>query len=393
MAIVPRTPLLAVIGVLLVGALPALAAATPATNTAGAQGLQRAVGREVFGLFTPNERQYMLEVADYSVLSTVAFFAIGANVDGHLATRTASGAPTSSWAAWNSDWMDKVIARAHAAGTRVVLTIRRFGWSSAERADMVALLSSASRRALLSQEIADAAAARGDGVNLDFEPMPKEVAADFVTFVRQVRAALDAKRPGLYLTFDATGYASFYRVADLTASGAADAVFIMGYPYHTRLADRAGAVSPLSGLSYDLTDTVDRFMAQTTPDKIILGLPYYGQEWSTETRYLHSATRDSPEIYGFSSSRSLDSAITFGRLNGVRWDEEQMVPWTRYRYKACGSCPETWRQLYYDNKRSLGLKYDLVNTRDLRGVGFWRIGIEGNRPALYQLLRDKFPPP
>jgi spore germination protein YaaH len=88
----------------------------------------------------------------------------------------------------------------------------------------------------------------------------------------------------------------------------------------------------------------------------------------------------------------LDLAIRDGRIHGVRWDSEQKVPWTRWLYRACASCPRTWRQLYYENKRSLALKYDLVNARDLAGVGFWRIGYEGNRPGLYQLLRDKFGP-
>jgi spore germination protein YaaH len=397
-----RPSLVAILVALLLAALPGSVAAAAAEHKGAAPdaevkgagaGAGRALSREVFGFFTTSERDYMLDVADYGVLSTVAFFAIDARVDGHLALTNSQGTPTAAWAAWNSSWMDNVMARAAEAGTRVVLTIKRFGWSDTERADMVALLSDAGRRALLVDEIADAVALRGDGVNIDFEPMPKEVAIDFVDFIRQLRIALDGKRPGLYLTFDATGYGANYKVAELTASDAADAVFIMGYPFAGGYSDRAGATSPLSGLAYDLTDTVDRFLGQTTPDKIILGVPYYGREWSTTTRYLHSRTRPEGATYGYSVSRRLDGAIHEGRLHGVRWDSEQMVPWTRWRYRACATCPETWRQLYYDNKRSLGLKYDLVNARDLAGVGFWRIGYEGNRPALYQLLRDKFGPP
>lgn len=391
MVIRPRPSLFAPLIALFLAAVLGVGA-TAMADDGGAPIAGRALSREVFGFFSASERDYMLDVADYSVLSTVAFFAVDARADGHLAKMTAAGTPTATWAAWNSGWMDEIMARADAAGTRVVLTIKRFGWSDTERADMVALLSSASRRATLADQIADAAAARGDGVNIDFEPMPREVAADFVTFIRQLRSALDAKRAGLYLTFDATGWGTNYRVAELTASGAADAVFIMGYPYHGGYSDRAGATSPLSGMAYDLTDTVDRFLAQTTPDKVILGLPYYGREWSTDTRYLHSTTRDAGPTYGYSRSRLLDGAIRDGRLHGVRWDAEQLVPWTRWLYRACAACPETWRQLYYENKRSLGLKYDLVNERDLAGVGFWRIGYEGNRPALYQLLRDKFGP-
>jgi spore germination protein YaaH len=351
-----------------------------------------AVSREVYGFFTASERQYMLEVADYSTLTTIAYFAIDAKADGSLARLRANGSPTSAWAAWTSTWMDQVIAKAHASGTRVVMTVTRFAWASEGRAEMIALLENPAARARLATEIADAVTARGvDGVNIDFEPIPTAVADEFVTFVREVRSALDARQAGLHLAFDTTGYATNYDIASLTASGAADAVFIMGYPYHGSFSQRAGATSPLSGLTYDLTDTVDRILAQTTPDKVILGLPYYGYEWSTQTRYVHSLVRPEGPTYGTSRSRRIGEAIAMGNRYGTRWDAAQMVPWTRWLYRACSTCPQTWRQLYFENVRSLGLKYDLVNARDLAGVGFWRIGYEGNRPSLYRLLREKFP--
>ena len=39
---------------------------------------------------------------------------------------------------------------------------------------------------------------------------------------------------------------------------------------------------------------------------------------------------------------------------------------------------------------SLGLKYDLVNARGLRGAGIWALGYDGTRPELYALLKRKF---
>ena len=62
----------------------------------------------MFAFFTPNARDYMLESADYSTLTTVAFFALDALVDGEL-EKTRNGVPTTQWAAWTSDWMDQVI--------------------------------------------------------------------------------------------------------------------------------------------------------------------------------------------------------------------------------------------------------------------------------------------
>jgi spore germination protein YaaH len=287
--------------------------------------------------------------------------------------------------------MDEVIQKAHAGGCKVVLSVKRFAWKAAERATTIALLSSANARARLAEEIADAVVARGvDGINLDFEPIPVEVKYDFVTFVRLVRSELDEREPGLSLTFDATGYITNYRIAELTAEGAADAVFVMGYPYKGSRSKRAGAVAPLDGVGYGLQETVDAYLARTTADKVILGLPYYGYEWSTETKYRHSRTRPAGPTYGYPNSDRIGAAIDLGALHGRRWDPEQLVAWTRWRYQACPSCPWTWRQLYYDDVESLGLKYDMVLERGLRGVGLFKIGSDAGHPELNDLLQERF---
>lgn len=365
-------------------------ALNPGAFGAGVQAAEaNTQGREVFGFFTPNARDYMLNMADYSTLTTVAFFGVDALADGRLET-TRNGVPTNQWAAWTSDWMDEVIEKAHAADSRVVLVIKRFAWSAAERAVTMALLSSSDARARLASEIADAVVGRGvDGVNLDFEPIPRDVKYDFVTFVRLVRQELDERQPGLFLTFDATGHIANYRIAELTADGAAHAVFVMGYPYKGSWSKRAGAVAPLAGVKYGLRETVDAYLARTSADKVILGLPYYGFEWSTETRYVHSRTRPAGSTYGSPSTQQIGSAIDFGAAYGRRWDAEQLVPWTRWRYQSCPSCPWTWRQLYYDDVESLGLKYDMIIERGLGGVGVFKLGNDAGHPELIDLLQEK----
>jgi spore germination protein YaaH len=362
----------------------------PLGLASSAQASTDSEGREVFAFFTPNASEYMLESADYSTLTTVAFFGVDALADGTLET-TRDGAVTTQWAAWTSDWMDEVIAKAHAAGCKVVLTVKRFAWSAAERALTTALLSNADTRAHLAEEIADAVIARGvDGVNLDFEPIPTDVKYDFVTFVRLLRQELDERQAGLFLTFDATAHIANYRIADLTAEGAADAVFVMGYPFKSSGSKHAGANSPLDGVKYGLPETVDAYLARTSVDNVILGLPYYGYEWSTETKYLHSATRPIGPTYGYPNSKPIGSAIDFATAKGRRWDAQQLVAWTRWRYQACATCPFTWRQLYYDDTQSLGLKYDMIIERDLAGVGLFKIGNDAGHPELNDLLTQRF---
>jgi hypothetical protein len=49
-----------------------------------------------------------------------------------------------------------------------------------------------------------------------------------------------------------------------------------------------------------------------------------------------------------------------------------------------------YRQLYVDDARTLGKKYDLVNVYGLRGAGIWALGYDGTRPELWAALQAKF---
>jgi spore germination protein YaaH/flagellar hook assembly protein FlgD len=347
--------------------------------------------REVFGFLPYWELTDASTRLDYSVLSTIAYFGVGADKDGHLIRKRANGTRDVGWAGWTSSALTRVINEAHAKRTRVVLTVQRFAWTSSQIAATKALLGSTDARRALANEIAAAVADRGaDGVNLDFEPIPSGYGDEFVTLVRLIRTALDRRAAGYQLTFDSTGSIGAYDIEALTARGAADAVFIMGYDYRTSGAASAGSIAPLGGPRYDLTETVDAYLARIGPGKIILGVPYYGRAWSTVSDALNARTRRGSATTGYSTSVLYTTAVETAAKHGRRWDPTESTPWTAYRWKACPDCPITWRQLYYDDIRSLGSKYDLVNARGLRGAGIWALGYDGSRPELNALLRAKF---
>jgi len=350
----------------------------------------KGLSHDVFAFFLPSYRDHLLREADWSVLSTVAYFGLVARPAGTLARMT-GGREDARWAAWNSPSMDRIIAKAHATGTNVVLTVTRFGWTPESLDATRRLLSDPGARARLAREVAAEVERRGvDGVNLDFEPIPTGERGTFVKLVRAVRAALDEIRPGLDLTVATTGYIANYDVAGLTAPGAADAIFIMAYHYNGSWSRRAGSVAPLRRSSYDVTDTVDAYLAETSPDKLILGVPYYGYLWATETGEAHSLTRPPSSRWGYPTSVIHRTAARLAAEHGRRWDTVERGAWSRWRSRACDSCPVTWRQLYYEDARSAGLKYDLVKRRGLRGSGIWALGYEGDRAEMEQALRDAY---
>jgi spore germination protein YaaH len=366
--------------------------AVPVTTAGtGATPAGNGLSREVFGFFHPGDLDHMLHQADLGTLSTIAYFGISSHSTGRLKRTVHGGGIDYRWKAWTSPKMDQVISKAHAAGTRVLLTVTRFGWTSSTYRSSVRLLENPVARNRLAHEIADEVMRRGvDGVALDFEPIPQAVKQQFVTFVHRVRKALNAKRSGLDLTVAATGYIANYDAGGIVASGA-DAIFVMAYHYHGNWSSATGNISPLKRPGYDLRDTIDTFEADGAPaGKLILGLPYYGYEWSTVTGLAHSDTRPAGSTYGFPFSILYRTAVAIAATYGRRWDPVEEAPWVRWRYRACSSCPLTWRQLYYDDVQSYGLKFDLVNQRNLRGVGIWALGYEGTRTELDHLLKQKF---
>ncbi|HWP63069.1 MAG TPA: glycosyl hydrolase family 18 protein [Candidatus Binatia bacterium] len=377
------------------GAIVGPTADPTADPTAGA-GLRR----EVFGFLPYWQLNSSTLRLRYDLLSTIAYFSVGADRSGNLLKKNSDGTTTTGWAGWTSSKLTSIIDEAHRNGTRVVLTISVFAWSDGEAAKQAALLGDPAARLNLARQAAAAVRDRGaDGINLDFEPIVSGYADEFVELVRTIRAELDRIAPGYYLTFDTTGWIGNYPIEAATAPGGADAIFIMGYDYRTGGSSPVGSVAPLAGPTYDIGDTVAAYTARVPASKLILGVPYYGRAWSTDTDQLN-ATNISGTKYGTSNTVIYTTAADLAVQYGRRYDPREQVAWFAYQRENCTTtygCVTSWRQVYYDDAQSLGAKYDLVNRAGLRGAGIWALGYDGTRPELYNALAlafldDRTPP-
>jgi spore germination protein YaaH/flagellar hook assembly protein FlgD len=349
--------------------------------------------RQVFGFLPYWELSDGSTTLNYDVLSTIAYFGVGANANGDLIKVNADGSTSVGWSGWTSSKLTSIIDAAHQKGTRVVLTVQAFAWTTGQANNQAALLDSDAARLNLAQQIAAAVRDRGaDGVNLDFEPLVSGRADAFTAFVRTLRAQLDAITPGYQLTFDTTGSIGNYPIEDATASGGADAIVIMGYDYRTASSSTAGSVAPLDGPAYDLTDTAIAYLARVPASKLIMGVPYYGRAWSTVSDAPNAKTQTGTQ-YGPSASVTYASAVDLAAQYGRRYDTLEQSAWFAYQRQNCSTtygCVTTWREVYYDDAQSLRAKYDMINRYGLRGAGIWALGYDGTRPELYQALADKF---
>jgi spore germination protein YaaH/flagellar hook assembly protein FlgD len=361
----------------------------PTFDPAAASGLRR----QVFGFLPYWELSGASTKLNYDVLSTVAYFSVGATSKGNLKKKDADGTSTTGWGGWTSSSMTGVINAAHQRGTRVVLTVSVFAWTSAQASVQKAILGSATARQNLARQAAAAVRDRGaDGVNLDFEPLASGYADEFVAFLRTMRKELNRVRSGYQLTYDTTGFIGNYPLEASVAAGAADAIFVMGYDYRTSGSGSAGSIDPLSGPKYDLTDTVRAYTARVKPSRVILGLPWYGRAWSTTSDDVQATTQSGAK-YGYSTAVNYESVTDLVRDHGRRWDPVEQSPYVVYRRENCTStygCVTSWRQVYYDDGASLKLRLGMVNEYGLRGAGMWALGYDGGHPELYRAIAESF---
>ncbi|MEO5966345.1 MAG: glycosyl hydrolase family 18 protein, partial [Candidatus Limnocylindrales bacterium] len=349
--------------------------------------------REVFGFLPYWELSDSSTTLDYTKISTVAYFGVGAAANGNLEKTNSDGSTTVGWSGWTSSKMTTVINQAHVGNTRVVLTIQSFAWSTGGATKQKALLGSSTNRANLARQIAKAVTDRGaDGVNLDFEPLASGYAEEFTALVRSVRYELDKVAKGYQITFDTTGYIGNYPIEDATAPGGADAIFVMGYDYRSSGSSNAGSIAPLANSGYDVTDTVLAYLARVPASKLILGVPYYGRAWSTDSDKLNARNISSTK-YGTSSAVIYATGITLLQEKGRKYDSREGVAWTAYRRENCTStygCVTPWRQLDLDDSTAIKAKYDLINRYGLRGAGIWALGYDDARPELWSAIQAKF---
>ena len=330
---------------------------------------------EVMAFVTTSQVDDALARLDFGATSTIAFFSLVAGGNGSINQDT-------RWRTWKGALVDRLIERAHASGTKVVISLARFSWSPSQTQTTVTLLASANARARLAGIVADEVVRRGvDGVNVDFEPIPRGQKANFTDLVRRIRTELDTRGPGYQLTFDVVGHFESYDVGAALAPGGADAVYLMGYHYAGTFSTIAHGTAPLGGSRYSVADAIRGLRKVAKPSQLIVGVPYYGHLWPTVSGALNARTTAGGYDVLYSSARLI------GRRRGTTYDPVEQVQRVAWRDRSCAMCPVHWFQLYFDDARSLGAKWTEFRRQGLLGTGVWTTAFEGESGELAAALR------
>lgn len=299
---------------------------------------------------------------DWSALTAIGYFSLEADTNGR----------TKSLRGWPAPALRDT---AHAHGVKFILTVTSFGTAA-----NTALLGSPAHRSTLVGTIVDAVVSGGgDGVNIDFESVPVAQRDRLTAFMRELATAVRAAVPGaeISMAIPAVDWGPAFDVAAL--GEACDYLIMMGYDYHWRTSPTAGPVAPLAGESWNVTRSVQTYLAAGLPAaKLMLGVPWYGYEWLTADSSRGAAALGSgrPVLYV--------EAKNAAEANGRMFDAATSTPWYRF------TLDDRWYQTWYDDSLSLALKYRFANESALGGIGIWALGYQGDAVDAWQGIHQAF---
>ncbi|WP_028391196.1 glycosyl hydrolase family 18 protein [Bacillus cihuensis] len=204
------------------------------------------------------------------------------------------------------------------------------------------------------------------GVNIDFERIREGERDLYSGFLRSLSERL---RPeGFYTSVAVPAKTSddisWLKGYDYGGIGAAvDFVFIMAYDWH-EASSPPGPVAPISLVR----QTIEYALNHMRGNKIILGVPRYGYDWTMSDGAVTSAR-------AVSVSSALETALKY--QVPIQYSTEYQQPFYQYR-------DETGKRhiVWFENARARAQKLQLVVTYRLGGVGAWQLGLQFIQSAI-----------
>lgn len=201
---------------------------------------------------------------------------------------------------------------------------------------------------------------------------------DFHGLITHITDGVRKEIPGSKVTVDmlADGVTNPRLVDAKTISESVDKIIIMEYDFNRLNAISAGPVAPLPAV----LNSINSYLENVPPEKLILGIPFYGYEWPTLDNQKNSFVIKSsrgPELSTY--KRSLQTIKDNNII--TNFDDESKSPWFSYYDKNSGS----WRQVWFENERSLNYKTTLVRQFGLGGTAIFALGYEGPFDLLSKL--------
>ncbi|WP_066070953.1 glycosyl hydrolase family 18 protein [Neobacillus soli] len=210
------------------------------------------------------------------------------------------------------------------------------------------------------------------GVNIDFELVHESERDLFSGFLHSLRGKL--KPEGYYTSVSVPAKSNdvvpWLKGYDYGGIGAAvDFVFLMAYDWH-EVSSPPGPVAPIK----EVKQTIEYALNHMKANKIILGVPRYGYNWTMSNGTAVSARP-------IAVADAIATAMKY--QEPIQYSKEFQQPFFHYR-------DETGKRhiVWYEDTRARAHKLELVVHYGLKGVGAWQLGLHFPQSAF--IVREFF---
>lgn len=247
------------------------------------------------------------------------------------------------------------VQQAHDAGVEVWGLIDNF----TNKIDMTAFMSNtAARTNMINQLITQAMTCGMDGINLDFESIKADQALYYTELIRELSIA--CRKNGLVFSIDdpVPKFSSHYNRS--VQGQVADYVIIMGYDENTAGSETAGSNASLNFV----TEGIEQTLKEVPASKVINAMPFYTRLWieSYDNGALECQTLGMTDANAYAREKGMD--IYWDAASGqniAELDTEQNL-----------------QKMWLEDDKSLEEKLKLLNTYQLAGGAFWKLGFESS---------------
>jgi spore germination protein YaaH len=210
-----------------------------------------------------------------------------------------------------------------------------------------------------------------DGVFFDYEGNSLSDAQKqaYTSYVKEVADAIAPAQ-----VFVCVGGRPTYEWRNYDYAGLADVsafLFIMGYDMHfwdDYTCVGKGTCSPAEAPLADLKAGVSEYTSLVASDKLVLGLPWYGQRYSQVLGVPFNEGQADlkdiwPLLYGDKQDRKKSHTL---------YDNDKDYAW---KLMCNGACLDSGKGgvIWYDDETTLAVKYKVAGDSGLQGIGIWEV--------------------
>lgn len=326
---------------------------------------------EIQGFYTSSNTDDYKKL-DYELLNTIIYAQVDINMDGSLIQ------------SYNYN-PSPLISYAHDRKVKVVLMFQ-----GKDEISKDILLENHTIRALAINNLIDEVNKYNfDGIDIDLEGLNiknsingqpnKQLITDFITNLSDKFRTINVN---YRISMDiSSNYMDASQIFDLTVlQNKVDYVMIMSYDQNGPWSLIAGPIAPIKlDNGNGIHESVKHYKGLIDKNKLLLGIPWYGYMFETESDSRLSSINGS--INYISYKNYINTIKNYNR----KWDHIWKTPWYAFQDNN-----EQWHQFHYEDVRSLGRKYNLAKSEGLGGIGIWNVNFGIDNNELWQLIRHKF---